>query len=130
MKLIRSNWPIFIVAALALIIVISGCAHQPATVTLPPGAFTPADAQINSVLQAGHAAADQYIKDRSSGFTPSIPLALVMSKLIHSLNVADPIYQAYHETLKANLSAPEPQQLVTVIKDIQTAMNNIATINK
>jgi len=132
MKTLKSIWPVLLIAAVVLTVVpMTGCAAKnPATVVLPAGAINSTDAQINAVLQAGHAAATQYLADKKSGFTPTPALATTMTTLIHVLNIADPLYQTYHTALKTNPAAPEPANLAAAITQIQTALNNIVTITK
>ncbi len=100
-----------------------GCIHKPQP--LPAGAINQVDAGINSVLQSGHAAVVQYQSDVANGFKPTPLFAQTVLGLTRALNYADPLYQAYHETLKSNPGAPEPPALATAVSQVQISLQAV-----
>lgn len=111
---------------LALPLLLVGCVHN-VTAPLPAGAVNGVDAQINAILQAGHAAVVQYNTDVSSGFVPSVAYKAIMTNLTTALNVADPLYQGYHVTLMTAPQTAEPQSLVMATANVQSALNQVPT---
>ncbi len=101
-----------------------GCLHNPST-TLPKGAINQVDANINSDLQLAHAAVVRYQADVANGFKPTPLFAQAVLQLTRALNYADPLFQAYHETLKSNPGAPEPPALATAISQVKIALQEV-----
>jgi len=106
-----------------------GCRKQLAP--LPTNAINSVDAQLNSILQAGHAAAVQYQGDVKAGFKPAPQFKAVMKTLIDALNIADPLYQSYHSALVANPSAPVPSDLSNAVAKVGSALGSLpSTVSK
>jgi len=113
---------IFCITACALILM---CGCKTASAPLPAGAVNGLDAQVNAILQAGHAAVVQYDADVKAGFSPVPAYASIMSNLTTALNTADPLYQAYHAQLVSAPQTAEPAQLVTATAQVQSLLNQI-----
>lgn len=94
---------------------------------LPPGAANQLDAQINEVLQAGHAAAVKYESDVTAGFNPSAAFKATMTQLVNALNIADPLYQTYHATLATNPAATEPPALSAAVTSVSNSLTQITS---
>lgn len=122
-----STTPIAAFFLLGILVLFSGCAHNVNT-PLPQGAINQPDAETNAVLQAGHAAADRYETDVKNGFVPSASLKVAVANLVKALNIADPLYQAWHATLLTNAAAPQPAALPSAVSQVSaslTAVNNV-----
>jgi hypothetical protein len=114
-----------ILFTIATVVCLAACQKQ-VTVPVPANALSSTDAYINDVLQSGHAAAVQYENDVKGGFVPAPAFKAAMKGLVDALNIADPLYQAYHETLKSNPTAAEPPALSSAMSNVSTALGNVS----
>jgi hypothetical protein len=119
MEMTRRRWILAFVLGLAL----TGC--KTVSAPLPTGAINTVDAQINAILQAGHAAVVQYDADVAAGFAPTAAYKAILSNLTNALNIADPMYQSYHATLMTAPSTAEPESLVTATAQVQNLLGQI-----
>lgn len=115
----------FAIASILSFGMLTGCIHQPVSAPLPAGAINATDASLNEVLQAGHAAAVQYGTDVANGFVPSPALKTAMAALISALNIADPLYQSYHNLLQTQPGAGEPAALASAVVQVSQALATI-----
>ena len=118
-----------VVLALATLTAV-GCKYK--TAPLPANAITAIDADINSTLITGHAAIERYEKDVTAGLHKNVTPTekLIVNTLVKSLNIADPLYQAYHKVLQTDPGAPEPAELATAVSTVKSnTANAIALVN-
>lgn len=113
----------FSLTAVLLVAFLCGC--KPVAAPLPAGAVNTVDAQINAILQAGHAAVVQYDADVKAGFAPTAAYQTIMTNLTNALNLADPLYQSYHGTLISAPATAEPDSLVTATAQVQNLLGQI-----
>ena len=72
----------FSLTAVLLVAFLCGC--KPVAAPLPAGAVKTVDAQINAILQAGHAAVVQYDADVKAGFAPTAAYQTIMTNLMEA----------------------------------------------
>jgi hypothetical protein len=115
------------VIILALPLFLAGCKPAP----LPTGAINGVDAALNANLQAAHAAVLQYEADVKAGLhTPTVAERTAVNNIIGSLNIADPLYQAWHAQLQKDPTTPESAQLIGLAADISSELNAIENLVK
>ncbi len=121
---------IVIAAVLALATLgMYGC--KAANTPLPANAVNAVDAGINENLQAAHAAVAKYQQDVAAGLhTPTPTEKLAVNALINTLNVADPMYQNYHATLKLNPAAGEPAELIAAVNAVTNNLSSLIALVK
>lgn len=106
------------------VLFLSGCVHQ-VNAPLPSGAINQLDATTNSLLQTAHAFAAR-VSSAVQSTDPNIHIELsatqkgLLNALNRSLNIADPLEQAYHAS-GAPSSASALQSAANDVKSKLTA---------
>ena len=62
--------------------------------------------------------------------TPTVAERTAVNNIIGSLNIADPLYQAWHAQLQKDPTTPESAQLIGLAADISSELNAIENLVK
>lgn len=115
---------VLLVIALCWVAFPTGCNKSTVQPPLAPGYTNPTDQSFGTTLAAAHAFYETLQQDAASGkWTPKPAEKKALNDLAAALNVAQPLYLAYHAG-QAGVTAGQVQQAVADVVNKQAALQS------
>ncbi len=111
--------------AMAIVILLVGCANQAKPKTVPPGALNAVDASLYDSLLVAQATLES-VKADAGKLPPSAKPSL--NKAIASYNVAEEAYQTYRTAVAAGKAGDQDAVTMAIVKataDISTVVQSL-----